>query len=217
MKYWKIIPVFMLLASFISCGGGNAKSEENEKSEPMVSVTKEKISGPLGKYFAVEKKDYKITNDYSDKVYFEIKRISEGMPEPWTEGTNLDDWDVDMDITVQFFDESGMVVEKTTLNLDRDELIALDVNESSQFDAYIDNGEKVKSVKFGSTFKMTKATDSDDADADMAENLDKATDILNASVDAMKSLNDDEDIKKATKAVGASVKALKAMSDILNE
>lgn len=216
MKYWRIIPIFMLLVSFISCGGGNAKNEQGENDEPMVSVTLEKISGPLGKYFAVEPKDYKITHDSYDKVYFEIKRISEGMPEPWNEVDNTDDWDVDMDITVQFFDESGTVVDKNTLSLDLDELIALGVNESSQFDAYIDNADKIKSAKFGSTFKMTKSIESNDTSADMAENLDNATDLLNASVDVM-NLLDDDDIKKATEAVDAGVKALKAMSDMLNE
>lgn len=178
-----------------SCGEKKAKAENEE---PMVSVESEKISGPLGKYFAIEKKDYKVSKDSYSKVYFEVKRIAGGLPSPWTPETSSEDYDTSLEINVQFFDESGAVLEKTTLNIDKEELLALEVGESGQYYAYIEKESKkaVKTAKFGSTFRMEKntslnASSDDESDDDMDEikdDIEKATKAMDASVEMMKAV-----------------------------
>lgn len=198
----KVLFSLCMIAGFFLFASCNEKKEKAENAEPLVSVESEKIAGPLGKYFAVEAKEYKITDKTYSKVYFEIKRIAEGLPSPWTPEMNSDEWDVMPEITVQFFDESGSVLEKTTLSIDNEELFALEVGESGQFYAYIqnENQKAVKSAKFGSTFKVEKNTLSDNSTDD---DTDKALDDMT------------DNIEQATKAMDASVKMMKAVGSML--
>ena len=69
--YFSIVIMTICLAS---CGGDG------------ITPVSEKIQGPLGQYFEVVSKDYKVKDG---KVGIEIKRIKEGFPEPWTEGMEV--------------------------------------------------------------------------------------------------------------------------------
>ena len=74
----------------------------------------DKIYGPLGKYFKVVDRTYKPINGV---VHVEIKRMSEGLPEPWKKEYGMKfGWNsgqVEPKIMIEFFDNSGDIVFKT--------------------------------------------------------------------------------------------------------
>lgn len=76
MKTLNLCLLAILSAILMSCGdSGNT-----------VNPTSEKIQGPLGDYFEVAVKDYKVKDD---KISIEFKRIKEGFPAPWAEGMEV--------------------------------------------------------------------------------------------------------------------------------
>ncbi len=191
LKYFSLILLTLLFA--VSCS--------EEKKEDKVSVKTAKISGPLSPYFEVVPKDYKIQHDTFYEVSFEVKRIAEGLPEPWSaELANSGKYDIESDLSVEFIDAEGNVLDKTVMLVDTEELFALGVGESTSFNCYIDNSDvsTVASARFGSSFKMeaqmTDSTDSiDDADADLEkamEGIDKGLEVLGATTKALKDVSD---------------------------
>lgn len=79
-----------------------------------------KISGPLRDYYQVVDRLYKTAGDGT--VYIELKRIKDGLPEPWKAeyGTVVgwNDGEVEPGLSVEYFDKNGNIVGKTkTLDL----------------------------------------------------------------------------------------------------
>lgn len=191
---------FLLLftaLAFMACGGSSQSNDESEEAqEYSVEVTSPKINGPLGQYFEVEARTYKIKNDFMKEVYFEVKRIADGLPAPWTEGMTTDNYDIELEINAQFMDEDGSVLCKKSLSIDSEELMSLGVDESAQFEAFIDREvyDKVSTVKFGSSFKVSPAkpdnttasvSDSDDDDVDVDKAIDNATKSMKAMTEML--------------------------------
>lgn len=115
-----------------------------------------KIQGPLGEYFEVVSRNYKVKDG---KVSIEIKRIKEGFPSPWTKGMEVgySDCSFEPHFSIEFFDEDGNVVskDKTDIVADKDELIAvanLGVDESSTVTFLC--LESAAQFKISSTFKF---------------------------------------------------------------
>ena len=140
----------MNIVCLASCGGDG------------ITPVSEKIQGPLGQYFEVVSKDYKVKDG---KVGIEIKRIKEGFPEPWTEGMEVgySDGEMEPQFTAEFQDADGSVIskDKTDKIWDKDELsaiAALGVDETASIT--FDVSEDAAQVKIGSTFKVNGEVES---------------------------------------------------------
>lgn len=70
MKSFKIFLLAALAVFFVAC-------------KDSITPSTEEIEGPLGDYFEVVSKDYKIENG---KMAIEFKRVKDGMPAPWHMG-----------------------------------------------------------------------------------------------------------------------------------
>lgn len=201
MKKITALSIFVFaLMMLASCG--EQKKEKSENTEPMVTVETVKIKGPLGAYFEVVAKDYKIKiGDYKNLAMFEIKRIAEGLPEPWTKDINLNDYDINFDIDAELFDDDGFELDKEYLSIDADELIGLNVGESVSCECRINNKilKEVVSAKFISKFSMEKKEQevfSDDEissldDEDLEKTLkdmDKVVDVTKSAASAIKDM-----------------------------
>lgn len=147
MKTLNLCLLAILSAILMSCGdSGNT-----------VNPTSEKIQGPLGDYFEVAVKDYKVKDD---KISIEFKRIKEGFPAPWAEGMEVgnDAGYFEPSFTVEFQDADGSVLGKDDTDIVWDEedlssLAALSVDESTTITFSCDY-EDAKQFKVSSTFKV---------------------------------------------------------------
>ena len=147
MKTLNLCLLAILSAILMSCGdSGNT-----------VNPTSEKIQGPLGDYFEVTVKDYKVKDD---KISIEFKRIKEGFPAPWAEGMEVgnDAGYFEPSFTVEFQDADGSVLGKDDTDIVWDEedlssLAALSVDESTTITFSCDY-EDAKQFKVSSTFKV---------------------------------------------------------------
>lgn len=143
----RIILIFCSLVSallFTGCGGNKG-----------ITPAKETISGPLGQYFKVVNRSYKINEG---KVNIEIERIEDGLPDPWEEGIEVgySDNRVEPGFVVEFMDEDGDVVCKgqTDIVRTKDELVsvvALAVGETSTI-PFSAKGKKIAQFRVSSTF-----------------------------------------------------------------
>lgn len=129
-----------IMAILLSCGNSSG-----------LKPSKAKISGPLGDYFEVVDRDYKV-ND-SGVCNIEIKRIKAGFPAPWEEGMQIGygDGDIEPGFTVEFMDEDGDVEYKDGTDIVADQealeaIAALGVGESTTipFCANIKKSSKFK-------------------------------------------------------------------------
>ena len=123
----------------------------------------EKIQGPLGEYFEVVTKDYKAKDG---KVSIEIKRIKEGLPEPWKEGMEVgyDGETCTPLFSIEFQDGDGNVVGKDAADIisDIEELkaiAALNTDESASIT--FDCPKDAKQFKVNSTFNVKGKNGSD--------------------------------------------------------
>ena len=108
--------VCALLISLISCGG----------REVVVTPSKSSISDPLGEYFQVVDRNYKVNDGY---INIEIERIENGLPDPWVDGMEVgySDNRVEPGFVVEFLDEDGDILckDQTDIVWEKDELVAV--------------------------------------------------------------------------------------------
>ena len=154
LKFYLFAAAAILLSS---CGS----------STPTVTPVSEKIQGPLGEYFEVVNKDYKI--NYTGKISVEIKRIKAGFPEPWEKGMEVgyDDHTFSPLFSVEFLDGDGNVVGKDVSDIVDDEgelksIAVLGVGESASLT--FDCPEGAKQLKVSSTFEVNIDDSSDESD-----------------------------------------------------
>lgn len=137
----------IVAVSLSSCGG----------KEVVITPSKTSISGPLGEYYQVVDRNYKVKDGY---INIELERIEEGLPEPWVEGIEVgySDNKVQPEFVVEFLDADGDILckDQTDIVWEKDELmavVALGVGETSSipFGANVTKG--LASFKVSSTFK----------------------------------------------------------------
>lgn len=152
MKSFKLFLFAALAVFFVAC-----KNSINPASE--------KIEGPLGDYFEIVPKDYKIEGG---KMTIEFIRVKEGMPDPWQEGMSIgtSSGSCAPAFRVEFYDGDGNVVCKDSTDLswdssELDEIVSLSVSDIGKltFDCLDDKG--IKSFKVFSTFEAYPDESSD--------------------------------------------------------
>ena len=175
IKYFAFVLILMMLAS---CGGGK---------NGIIKLVSEKINGPLGDYFEVVNKDYKVTD--RGTVGLEFKRIKAGFPAPWNENMKVgySDGSFEPLFTAEFQDKDGNTLSKDKMDIvwDREELeelAALRENESTtlQFDV---RDKETCLVKITSTFEVHGANNPVDVDLDDSDDVELNAYIYDADGD----------------------------------
>lgn len=145
MKSFKIFLLAALAVFFVAC-------------KDSITPSTEEIEGPLGDYFEVVSKDYKIENG---KMAIEFKRVKDGMPAPWNMGMLIgtSSGECAPVFHVEFYDGDGNVVCKDSTDLtwdvfDLGEIVALSVSKTGTLTFDCGNSEKIKSFKVTSTFEV---------------------------------------------------------------
>lgn len=190
MKNSLLFSVALFLLMLTSCG----------KKDKLTPVTTS-ISGPLSSYFEVVDREYKVINN---KVNVEIKRVSEGLPAPWTEGILIGSSDnkVEPGFSIELSDEDGDVVsrDETSIILEHHELesiLALGVGESATIPFEASLSQKPEKFKIGSTFKYheakkaqstRKSTATSDDDEDLTSLLSAAESMIETASSAASSM-----------------------------
>lgn len=153
----RVCALFALSVSLLSCGG----------REVVVTPSRSAVSGPLGEYFQVVDRNYKVKDGY---INIEIERIENGLPDPWVEGMEVgySDNRVEPGFIVEFLDEGGDILckDQTDIVWEKNELVAvvaLGVGETSSipFGANVTKG--LVSFKVSSTFKYHEPVKEDPA------------------------------------------------------
>ena len=185
MKVFRFFPMMVFAVIIAACNSKENKTESTETADSVQTVTPvQRITGPLGKYFEAVPKDYKVVDG---RVFIEVKRIKEGLPEPWKEGMGFDNGDpCDLDLSPVYCDIDGNVLRRDNSNWylsvpEREELVALTVGDSMPIEFIVKEGErqikllsvfKIDGVSISSSNKEDDA-DSDDKDADSDDDSDE--------------------------------------------
>ncbi len=139
MKTIKLFILFLVSVCLASCGGKGIKP------------TTEKIQGPLGKYYEVVDKNYKI--DDFHQVAIEFKRIAVGGPK----NASLSE----PTFTVEYLDADGNVLDSSLANMeyDKEELgsvFSLGLNETKSITFYIAEIKDATSFRVSSKWDKSK-------------------------------------------------------------
>lgn len=137
------------------------KAYDNDDSfsiEPTifkVSPDKVEVAGPLHSYFEVVEREYKVVNN---NIKVELKRIAEGLPEPWNDGLEMgySDGRFEPGFSIELLDADSDIEcnGKTSVITDYDDierLLSLNVGETSTVRFYVYPIAPVK-FRIGSSF-----------------------------------------------------------------
>ena len=205
--------LFACALSMLSCGG----------REVVVTPSKSSISGPLGEYFQVVDRNYKVKDGY---INIEIERIENGLPDPWVDGMEVgyNDNRVEPGFVVEFLDEDGDILckDQTDIVWEKDELVAvvaLGVGETSSipFGANVTKG--LAAFKVSSTFKYHEPVKESPATVSSSSSK-KSSSSSSAEWDEI--LNDYEKVvnnyvKVYSKAMAGDISALSNYMDLLED
>lgn len=127
MKKFKLFVMTVFAISLAACSNGS-----------KINPTSKKINGPLGKFFEIVERDYKINDD---ELSIEFKRIAEGGP------TNAS-WSTNPTFFVELQDEDGNIISKESTDA---------VSAQDQLEAVFSLGiDETTSITF--KFDKTKGT-----------------------------------------------------------
>jgi len=139
MKKFKLFVMSVLVISLAACGNGG-----------KINPTSKKVNGPLGKFFEVVERDYKINDN---ELSVEFKRIAEGGP------TNAS-WSTHPTFLVELQDEDGNAIstENTDVVFTKEQLesiFSLGVDETASITF------KFKKTEGTTRFKVSSKWDAD--------------------------------------------------------
>lgn len=130
----KIIYLAICAMCIVSCGNGGS-----------IAPTSKKINGPLGKFFEVVERDYKLDDG---KIRIEFKRIADGGPQgsSWSSGPKFSVELLDDDGNSISSESSDLVTAKEQLET----VFALGVDETASIAFSFDNPKKATKFKVSS-------------------------------------------------------------------
>ena len=157
MKKLKLFVMTVIAISLAACGNGGS-----------INPTSKKVNGPLGKFFEVVERDYKVKDG---KLGVEFKRIAEG-------GPNNASWSTEPTFTVELQDEDGNVIETVSTNVvsSEDELesvFSLGVDETASITFVFDKTDGAAKFKVSSKWK----DDGNEDDNESASSGDQSVDL----------------------------------------
>ena len=143
MKILKIIGITLLAGCFTACSGGNGS----------IKPVAKKINGPLGNFFEVVDRDYKIKDG---NLSVEFQRIESGGP---TEAS----WSSEPTFIVELLDDDGNLISSSSTNVvyTKDQLesvFSLGVEESSSITFDFDTTKGIAKFKVSSRWNENKET-----------------------------------------------------------
>ena len=188
------IAVFALLAA---CLGSDPNSQESKQEKKLTAVDV-KVNGPLKDYFEVVDKPYKLVG--GDKINVEFKRLAGVFPleEGENFAKNSSDSGLKIDMEIEFLDEDGNVLKKSTCFDDLIKLAMFNEGEtgSLEFLYYGDETpakfritssmEHVKAKENTTTSSDTQATSSSEDVEDVMKTAKQAVGVLDDMVDVFK-------------------------------
>ena len=185
MKTFKYLMMAAAALLLTACGG----------DADVITPTTEKINGPLGDYFEVVNKDYKVVKEEDSnygKISVEIKRIKDGLPVDCSADVEvgISSFKIKPGFTIEIQDADGIAITKDSSDplWDKDELqsiIDLRTGESASITFNLEELSQIgnfKLMKITSTFEgpeesqasSSTTTDSDDSfDSDDTDSNDE--------------------------------------------
>jgi len=166
MKKIKLFTMAVLAISLAACSSGG-----------KLTPTSKKVNGPLGKFFEVVERDYKMSEN---ELSVEFKRIAEGGPT----GAS---WSSEPTFTVELQDEDGNSIasEHTDVVFSKEQLesvFSLGVDETASITFRFGKDKAKDAVKFKVSSKWGEGGD-DDSDSSASESFDERTVDLRGKVD----------------------------------
>lgn len=164
MKQFKLFVMTLVSISLAACGNGG-----------KITPTSNKVNGPLGKFFEVVERDYKLNDG---KLGVEFKRIAEGGPDKAS-------WSSEPTFTVELQDEDGNVIETISTNVVRTEdelesVFSLGVDETASITFVFDKIDGAAKFKVSSKWK---GEDNEDINESASASTDNQSVDLKGSVD----------------------------------
>lgn len=154
-KYFKYFVMAVLAISLAACGGSG-----------KLTPTSKKVNGPLGKFFEVVERDYKMSEN---ELSVEFKRIAEG-------GPNDASWSSEPTFTVELQDEDGNSIasEHTDVVFSKEQLesvFSLGVDETASITFRFGKDKAKDAVKFKVSSKWDGAEENDIEASNVGLNL----------------------------------------------
>lgn len=208
--------LFAFALSLLSCGG----------REVVVTPSKSSISGPLGEYFQVVDRNYKVKDGY---INIEIERIETGLPDPLVDGMEVgyNDNRVEPGFVVEFLDENGDILckDQTDIVWNKDELVAvvaLGVGETSSIPFCANVTKGLSSFKVSSTFKYHEPVKAESTTVSSSSSKKSSSSSAAASAKWDEILDDYEKVvnnyvKVYSKAMAGDISALSNYIDLLED
>ena len=156
-----------LFAMFLAACGNGGK----------INPTSKKVNGPLGKYFEVVERDYKISDD---ELSVEFKRIAEG-------GPTSASWSSEPTFTVELQDEDGNVLSSESTQVVRSEeqlesVFSLGVDETASIKFKFDKTKGAVKFKVSSKWDESKESESGSQEENSTSGSDGTFDLKGAII-----------------------------------
>lgn len=203
-----VLSAFVFSLCSCSCGGSKPA-----KAETVVTPSKASVSGPLGEYFKVVERNYKIKNG---NISIEFERIKDGLPNPWVAGMEVGSYGncVEPGFTVEFLDVDGDILckWKSSVVWEKDDInavLALGVGETCSLPCKVEVRKGVVSFRVSSTFKYHgldyDCDDDDYDDDDYDEDYDASSELDDVLDDYEKILNTARSVSKTAASGSATI------------
>ena len=193
-----IIAFIAVFALFAACAGCDSDNKDS-KQEKTLTAADVKVHGPLKDYFEVVDKSYKFVGyNVSRKINVEFKRLAGVFPLEEGEdfAKNSNDSGLKITMEIEYLDEDGNVLDKSTCFDDLVKLAKFDEGDTGSLEFRYSGDETPAKFRITSSMEHIKAkentttssetsttTSSDDDAEDAMKTAKQAVDVLGDMVD----------------------------------